>query len=241
MKIIDAVWEKRNLGVDCQEIIFDSSDSIDSYTFASRQLKAEYQVAKIPSGSTNLLLFLQSCGFQFIEMNLHLERRLNNLLPPKILSRFLNKITVDIPNSDELELILRVIKSGIFSSDKIALDPYFGLEQSGIRYYYWVKDELNNQSNCYILKYNNSPFGFNILKKIDDRKYNALFGALLPNANTVPGLGAVLPYYNCQKAFEFGGSLIETGVSSNNVQALRMNQMVGFEVKSITYNLIKHY
>lgn len=240
MKIIDAVWEKRNLGVECQEIIFDSSDSINTYNDITNQLHAEYQVAKVPSGATQLLLYLQSCGYQFIEMNFHLERKLENLSPSPIISRFSNNVAISTPDEEELERIFRSIKSGVFSTDKVALDPLFGIEKSGMRYYYWIKDELKAGSYCFLLSYKNLPFGFNILKKTDYRRYNALFGALFPDAQTIPGIGALLPYYNCQKAQEFGGTLIETGVSSNNIQALRMNQMIGFEITTITYNLVKH-
>ena len=240
MQIIDAFWEKRNLGVSCQEIHFEKTDSVDDFWRISTKLNAEYQIAKVPSGATDLLLFLQSRGYQFIEMNIHLERNLTDIILPTILRKFAAKIFVNEPSEEELETVFSTIKAGVFKTDKVALDPYFGLEKSGRRYYHWIQDELNQNSKCYIIKYNDRPLGFNILKNNDNKEYNALFGALFPDAQAIPGVGVFLPYYNCLKARDSGGTHISTGVSSNNVQALRTNQIIGFEVTEISYILVKH-
>ena len=84
MKIVDAVWEKRNLGVDVTEIVCEASDSKEELISALSKVKAPYSVCKVPSGAVELLLCAQEQGYQVIEMLIGMERKTKDLeLPSK--------------------------------------------------------------------------------------------------------------------------------------------------------------
>lgn len=59
MKIIDAVWEKRNLGVSCYEVLFDPEDTLEE--IKSLRLKfeeREYLVFKIPTNRVDIVNYI---------------------------------------------------------------------------------------------------------------------------------------------------------------------------------------
>lgn len=53
MRIVDAVWEKRNLGVDTVEIALDEDDDVNVFEEINT-LKQPYQVLKIPNGRIDI-------------------------------------------------------------------------------------------------------------------------------------------------------------------------------------------
>ena len=50
MRIIDAKWELKNLGVTTEEVEIDRNDGIEDIQSAIDQLEAKYQVVKVCSG-----------------------------------------------------------------------------------------------------------------------------------------------------------------------------------------------
>ena len=66
MKITDAFWEQRNLGVTCQEVTFDCDDVDIQATL--RSLQANYRVVKMPVERTDLIWVIQDLGYKFTEV-----------------------------------------------------------------------------------------------------------------------------------------------------------------------------
>lgn len=67
MKVINAYWEKRNLGVETKELICENADTIDEVKAKIKEVVAEYVVVKIPSERMDLSRHIQKMGFCYIE------------------------------------------------------------------------------------------------------------------------------------------------------------------------------
>ena len=67
MKIIEAVWEKRNLGVTCAEIEVEGNDSPEDLMPLLRMRSEQYLVVKVSSENYAAVTALQREGFMFIE------------------------------------------------------------------------------------------------------------------------------------------------------------------------------
>ena len=69
MKVIDAFWEKRNLGVTTCEVTFDEHDSTESVAVICDELinQYNYKVFRVPADRCDISLFLQSRYCRFME------------------------------------------------------------------------------------------------------------------------------------------------------------------------------
>lgn len=240
MKIINAYWEKRNLGVDCSELEISSNDTLEEFNNIIGELNSNYQVVRIPSAKTDILLSAQAKGFQVIEMSVELARKTKDYTLPEIYKRF--EPFIDIVEADEksLEKVLNEIKSGnMFVTDRIAKDPYFSVDKSGNRYYWWSKDILNQGANMCIAKYNNENVGFGLNFTKDSRLYDAALGGIFHNYNN-KGLGFLSIHANITSIILQGGIKVVTRVSSNNTPILRLHMLFGFDINEMNYILIKH-
>ena len=241
MKQINQIWEKRNLGIDSIEFRFDADDNAHSVIEAYNSCPpCDYILARVPDNKMDIAYKLQELGFRFSETNLHLSCNLKKLVLPNIFAKFYEHITEDIATDEEIELIYNSIKNGVFDTDKIALDPKFGKEKAGYRYYQWCKDELEKgTSTAYILYFDGKPIGFYILKKVSDLVYDSLLAGLFDKSNNV-GLGFSVLYSPLAQAKKLGGTTMVTGVSSNNSASLKMHLALGYEIKSLNYVFTKH-
>ena len=78
MKIVKAVWEKRNLGYDAYEIVLDKRDLKKGAESILEDLRAQnfyhaYVTIKMPVGNLNVLHALEDVGFRFMETQLYLK------------------------------------------------------------------------------------------------------------------------------------------------------------------------
>jgi hypothetical protein len=239
MKVLNAHWEKRNLGVSCTEITADLADTVDDACAAIRQLGDDYVVAKVPVPRVDLLLFFQEAGYAVIEVVLRLKMRLHEVTLPRLYKRYESHLFFRQANNDDVRRIMAEIQAGVFATDRISLDPRFTPTQAANRYQHWVEDELNRGSKAYITTLKSEDIGFSILRNDGEGRFNGLFGGLyLEKKKTA--LGFAIGWANIMKAKELGGATIETNVATNNLAALKMNLSIGYEVADIFYVLVKH-
>jgi ribosomal protein S18 acetylase RimI-like enzyme len=241
MKINYTPWENRNLGVSTSlEYRIHEKDTWDEIKDEVKQHHEMYQVMHIPGGNTDVLYMAQTEGFKVIEMNLQLIRQLDHLSMPKVYSRFKPFISCHEADEQEKELILSCIKDGgIFSTDKISRDPRFGIEQSGWRYFCWTKDVIENGAKLLCMQYKGKTIGFDVFVQQDEHTAEAFLGGLIPEYID-SGLGFIMIYLITQYAKEKGFKRIVTGVSSNNIQILKLHELFGYSVSRCTYCLVKH-
>ena len=241
MRIIDAVWEKRNIGVDTIEIVCDGTESADELKSALEENLTAYNVLKIPVGNIDLLSAGQDCGFRLIEVEYRMRGRTNVAGFPEMYKRFEKYVRV-VPASEELKnRILNEIGEGtIFSTDRIAIDRAFSQKLAGNRYKNWSMDVLKKGACLDVAFYKDEPVAFNIDTQPDENKVcTGILGGVLTNALD-RGLGFLVPYVGLETCKRLGGKAVVAGVSSNNLPIMKLQLQFGFEIKDASYVLIKH-
>ena len=240
MKVIDAYWEKRNLGVNCTEIEVERDDPI---LIVSDILKCqnEYTVVKVPSSRSEVSLALQKEGFMFSELSIGLSKSLKNVPHlPTLYDRYENDIEIVQPSDKDINYILDDVASGrIFTTDRIALDPAFSAKISGTRYANWMKDLLRKDTTKIGLAlYKNQKMAFGIVDN-KDNKTNAVLGGLFSDRQKST-LGFLSVYTNTLLAYNSGSSFVFTHVSSNNPSILKLHLLFGYSINDLETVLIKH-
>lgn len=242
MKIIETPWEKRNLGVTSVNFIIEKTDTLDNLGERILNNKDyQYQTVKLPVNMMDIHDKLNKSGFKFIEGKFELTCNLRKMSFPEELVPIVDRLKYhQITRNEELELLYNKIKDGLFDTDKIAVDPKFGKEMSGIRYYNWTKDEIDSKKSIpYIAYYNEEPVGFFVIKKINDKIAYSLLGAIF-NKEAYGGYGIALVYYGAIEAKKMGMQKIITEISTNNISSLRIHIPIGYNIKSMYYVMSKH-
>lgn len=247
MKLIDAFWEKRNLGVDTLEIEIEDSDRNISISKIKDNIlqcldknKYQYYVLKFDTSNSDLYKISSELGFHFAEVQFDFAIYKNKFSKEdysKII-RF-NQLKVnEYCDAEHFDFIISKINEGIFSTDRIALDPCFGVNIANKRYSNWVKDLKGNKDySIYIANYNEIPIGFSI-NKYKDKECFGLLGGLFKEHQT-SGLGVFLHYVDLIKVFE-NYNVMRTSLSSNNTKVIKLWQYFSAEMLKMKYVYIKH-
>ena len=241
MKITEAVWEQRNLGVSCAEIEIGKNDTPDEVIAAVNARKEQYLVAKVAPAKVDVMFALQKCGFNYIETLFRIENNIGNERPVLDICRSAEEDAgYHIASDSETEDLLSEIRTGaVFSTDRIALDPFFSREAAGRRYAGWIEDVLGaGNASVIIGEYHGDSIGFNVV--VDKgRKSDAILGGAF-GKYLDSSMGVINAYCGLLRAYDAGIKKVISHVSSNNLQMLRINLMLGNKIKELTYNYIRH-
>ena len=137
MIIVDAVWEKRNLGVETKEITIEATDNQQTVKDTLSELNCEYAVVKLPSARPDLISVIQECGFCFVEDMVHLVSYLKIIERSALEERLDKAVSVEIMGEDEIDKIYCEIKKEMFATDRVILDNHFTVQQAQQRYINW--------------------------------------------------------------------------------------------------------
>ena len=240
MKVVDAFWEKRNLGVDAVSFHIEKEDTIDDVIPVIEKNNRDYQTAIIDTSKNDILLELQNHGFRFIECSLSLSASVEKINIPEKLKRFQTQLGYRRASFDEMKMIQKIIRNGeIFKTDKIALDPYFGVKKAGVRYSFWIDDLISNGNNMYVVTFNDEIISFEVVGFSEGVVYAYLGGTLPCKAGKMLGAATTIPgtvFWKKNGAKEF-----RTAVSSNNPSIIKMHRSLGLDVVDCKYILIKHH
>ncbi len=240
MKITDAYWEKRNLGVDVTEIACAASDNKEELISVLSEVRTPYSVCKIPGGAAELLLCAQEQGYRVIEMSIGLEGKTKDVGLPSMYRRFEPEISIRDAEAKQIEEILQEVESGsIFSTDRIALDPHFGPKAAGRRYANWIRDLLQQGAHLCVGYYKDLPVAFGVNQDKGRGVSDAVLGGALNN-EAVVGLGFLSIYANLISGIQHGNTKIQTHVSSNNPPIIHLHRQFGFQISEMQYVLVKH-
>ena len=240
MKIIDAVWEKRNLGTDVTEIQCDAEDDIDKLKSVLQDVNVPYSVCKIPSTCVELLRCAQEQGYQVVEMSIGMEGKTKDIELPTIYQRFIRDVELREADEREIEHVLNKIEDGtIFQTDRIALDPHYGNKIAGQRYCNWVKDLLPKGARICLATLKGKPVAFGINIDKDNGVSDAFLGGILDEKEG-RGFGFLALYANLTAAKQHDNKKIVTNVSSNNPAIINLHLQYGFKISGMNYVLVKH-
>lgn len=239
LKIINAVWEKRNLGVDCHEIKIEINDTIDYIKNELPKNEAQYTVVKVPSNRCDLNFLLQELGYKYIESSIHLTHDLKNINLNPIQQRILNSIGYETMDKFDIDKLFCEIEKGIFKTDRIYVDPYFTHEQAANRYVNWISDELDKGCEIFKLTYKNDSIGFFTFKNIGNSTcYPFLSGMYKDYLKS--GLGVSTVEKPLKEAINMNYKNLNTYISSNNVSTFSAHVSLGFLFKSIEHVYVNH-
>lgn len=239
MKIIDAYWEKRNLGVTTVEVEIEKEDTIKEIETALRNLDGEYLVVRIPAGKMVAMFLVSQMGFDFVESSIHVTHDLKNIELNGIQKRLIDSVNYSPMNSDDIEELFVEIRNGMFESDRISLDPYFSADQTAKRYIGWIKDELERDTELFKLAYKDNTFGFFTFKSIGEGIYYPFLAGIYKQYRK-SGLGISIAYKPLCEAVRRKGKMVSTQISTNNGNTVKIHSIMGFEFREIHYVYIRH-
>ena len=242
MRILETVWEKRNLGVNSVEFIFDGTESVKDITPDVYDNKLyDYQTCRIPVNHMEITYFLQEHGFRFAEAAFELAADLReDEQLSQVYRAFMSSFDYHRADPYEIDNIKSAMLDGIFLTDRIALDPKFSVRQSSIRYVNWFNDEIQaGTSTSYIVNMAGTPIGFFLLKNVSEAASDSLLGGLF-NEDKYKGFGLPCAYFPVLQARNEGKKRITTRVSANNLNSVKVHLEVGYKIQKISYMLVKH-
>ncbi len=241
MELIEQPWEKKNLGVNSVEFRFDGKENSNEITDdILSNSKYDYQICRVPVGRMDIMYLLQAHGFSFAETSFELSADLKKLELPSVYARYIEAMDYHPASETELQLIQDSILSGVFDTDKISLDPYFGKKQAGIRFANWNMQEVEaGRASAYVVTMYDEPIGFFVDKTVSDKVDYSLLAALYDKEKN-SGVGFSVLYFPMLQSKLDGKRRITTGVSSNNPDSVRMHLELGYKIKEMNYVLIKH-
>ncbi len=241
LKIIDAYWEKRNLGCSSIEITVDKTDTLDDLKEALSTLKEpEYVVFKVPSGGVEFLEYLTDNGFYFMETVSEIHLDINSFNIPSKFVRFNETLKYKTLTLDSLDALGCEIKKGIFNTDRISLDARFGIGIAANRYFNWIEDEMSRGNNIYEILYKQEGIGFFGIKQITDDTFDNFLAAMF-TGKPYFGFGFSTITKSIEEIIARKGKYLVTHVSSNNMPVIRLYSQLGFTINSMTYIMIKHF
>lgn len=242
MEIIDAIWEKANIDSRVVEIIIEKGDSINDFDVDDISAGKDYVVVKVPTDMTDYNWFLGSKGFVMIETQLGLSKKIKDLdINDRYLKRLLPKVSYEIVTSEkQLNIILDRITPTMFVTDRISLDPTYGVEIGCKRYKKYIWNSFVSQNLEIIgIFFNEDLVGFEMHKILGDVCYGKLGGVF--SDVKIPGLGFLTACAPLLFAYEkYGVKEFRPDISTNNTSVLGLYNYFHFNIDKLTYVFVKH-
>ncbi len=161
MRVVDAVWEQRNLGVTCYEISVAGNETLEDIKSAYEMLEEkEYMVVKIASTNYSAVRYFQEKGYVFVETAITMIHHMKDFPLDNKLKKLCEQCSWSIMDESDLEELDQQIDKGIFKTDRVYLDPAFTKEQAAYRYKMWVQDVLAAKKDLFKVVYQGESIGF---------------------------------------------------------------------------------
>lgn len=240
MKIIDAFWEKRNLKVDCKEIVFENVDQIADLQQNELILTStEYVVVKVPVGRFDVNSYLENLGFNYIEGSINFQLNLSQAQLMPLQERLNKVVSYQVMDENDREGLFTEIDNGLFATDRIILDPFFSKEQAFNRYKNWIVDEIERGSEAFKIVYKGDSIGFFTFKNMGRDIFYPFLAGLYKKYET-SGLGFTTLRKPIEEALKRDGKMISTYASTNNMPVIRAHSQQGFSINELHNVFIKH-
>lgn len=240
MKVIHAVWEKRNLGIDCYEVELEAQDSFNEFKDWEASACGEYMVVKVPVERDDIFLKMPSLGYTFIEMatQCHYDNTREFVLN-SVQKRLMDQISCVPMDSESLDYMFCQIEAGLFVTDRIAIDPCFSVKMANHRYIGWIKDEIERGATIYKIVYRDKHVGFMGMKQRDDGQYYQFIGGVYQEYQRI-GIGSLMIYLGIRKAQDLKKKRTHLAFSSNNRGAYALHLSIGCILDNAYYVYVKH-
>lgn len=242
MKILNASWEERNLGVTCYEVTIEKDDSLRQVQDKLAQLNfVQYLVIKVDTPNVDAHFLLAKLGYVFIEANINMFLDVRNYRLSALEQRFNSQIHYrELIAKEELKKFEAELDKGLFNTDRICLDYNFTKEQAANRYKYWIRDEISRGAELFEIVYKESAIGFFIQKQLNEKTYYPFLAGLYLGNQAKNGLGFSVLAKPIEDVMQRGGKYISTYVSSNNLSIVKLHAQLGFLPNKIYNVFVKH-
>jgi len=241
VKIINAFWEERNLGLKVCEIVFDNNEIIDLDAISDLEKSYDYLIAKVPGDSVQLVHDLEVHGFRYLE-----NQQVFYILSNELLNidkdweqRFHNISCEIVSDKKDLDSICDQIKKGLYVKGRFSADPEIENSISDLRIVNWLND-LSRKENAFIYKLNRdkSIIGYFALEKINITHLNVVQAGIFNDFQN-KGFSFLIPYNILKIAFKNKIKGIFASVSSNNMKMINsISKIVHLSVKK-TYIVMR--
>ncbi len=239
MKIIDAIWEKRNLGLTVIEVSIEDTDDDNSIRKALTKLEADYIVLRQPCGINFNMFLLAELGFVFAEC-------MNQLKSPQVMpplnhkkQKILDDSRLEKMDEKDFDVFLKRLESGVFTRDRLSMDSNFTPKDVANHYIGFANDDKARDTEYYDVIYQNEKVGFTSLKKIDETYYDITLTGLYPEF-IGKGLSVINPYKTLEVVKLKGGEYTYSNVSSTNVASIKHYCNNGYVINKSEYVYVKH-
>lgn len=243
MKTTHAVWELENIGANAWEIMLDSSDTPEMLAEEEKRIIAEgadYIVVKTPVNCQQLIFGLPKLGYTFVEMVFHVAIRRDNYHMPDMIARFDRGLTVvERTEESERQRVYDLIRAGVFVSDRVSIDPAFGVEKGGNRYANWLRSMLERGGYLYEVMKGEKPIGFFVICRKDETTVDPVLMGLYDEKND-RGMGALLHKKTMDTCFIHECKRLTSTIVSNNAKVLHVYVNAGADITDTLYTYIKH-
>ena len=242
MRIIDCEWELKNIGKKTCEVLIDKNDIVDDNLLHVLDSEYEYQVVKVDPDNIAANIKLGDNGFHLVETQIDLELKYQEFNFNDSLIKYIEPDISfkDINEREGFEGILNRVTPEMFITDRIALDPYFGLDYSYMRYCNWMKTAFDNQTAQFLsLQYKGEGVGFSMYR-IKDGIWHGDLGGIFPSAGVGLGLMLVSGGFIYIKQRGLNIKKIVTSISSNNASVIQPYNYCHFSFKKFKYVFVKH-
>jgi len=233
MKVIQANWEKVNLGKETFEIEFFPDDNPDD--ISPLNLPGELNYIKLKSYDHSVMKLISSFGYTFCESQLSFTKSLRRFDTNSHEFPMVDLFEIEkVRSEDELNLLISEVNLGIFSTDRIALDPEFGQAIANSRYSNWIRSMFADESaeiSFIKTKKENKKVGFFINVR-HGTLCNIVLGGIFKDFLD-RGIGHVFVYHSLVHAKLTGSKTVKVKVSSNNPAMVNIYTGVfGFQLVS---------
>lgn len=244
MQTIHAVWEQANLGVNAYEIMLSEQDTPEMIAAEEARLVAkgaEYIVLKTPVNCPQLLFGLPALGYTYVETVFRVEIRRDDYHMPEGIVRFDRGLSV-VHRKDpaDWQPVFDLIRSGIFRSDRVSIDPAFSREMGGNRYANWLLQMLEKGGFLYEVLKGDKPIGFFVITRKDENTVDPVLMAMYDEQND-RGLGALLHKKTLDTCFTHECRRLTSTIVSNNAKVLRVYVNAGATITDTLYTYVKHF
>lgn len=243
MKVTDCVWEIDNLGVKTCEVVCENDEIIEERELNDLEKTFKYIVVKVSKGLFRNFEILSKNGYIFNEAQLSVSKQFKNFVSnDKLVNYCLNKTYLSKCNDKtELDFVLDKM-NGVFDTDRIAINPNFGIDLGNKRYRNWIDGEFGN-SNFYLYRImsNDSCVGFCSFKKHESYIDYQLGGLFDGYRNS--GLGLIIPlcpYKHMLLSEGMEKLCCKTKISSNNPNVVNCYLYCGYRIDEVCYVFTKN-
>lgn len=244
MKVIETIWEKKVLDVNCFDVEINPEDKIEDFFAVDEDLvknkKAGYITVRTPANSPTFLFGLPKCGYTFVEASIRLLLTKPNYVSPAFINRFMKDTTVrQLTDKADFERVYDEVGKEAFNTDRFYINPQITHQQASQRYINWIKGLVESGEKIFEVSVKNEPVGFFIFKHVNEKDAQGILTGVYKKFNGTP-YGTVVMKCLQETVWDLGYDRFLGRVVSNNMPALRLNMMFGNVIEEITYHYVKH-